>query len=59
MTTLTVTLPAGSLILETEHDPMDANDFLRQYCFGDLPAKDDRFDAVMKIMKEALRANGS
>ena len=48
-TTLRVTLPAGTVILETERDWPECVDFVRQAMFGDLPAKDDRFVKAMKI----------
>lgn len=54
-TILRVTLPAGALILETARDPLDCCDYVRQKLCGDLPAKDERFEAAMKIRADAVR----
>lgn len=56
MTTLRITLPAGALVLETARDPLECCDYVRQKLCGDLPAKDERFEAAMKMQREALRA---
>ena len=41
------------IVLETARDWPEVVDHIRQKWHGDLPAKDERFEAARAIMKEA------
>lgn len=56
MTLIRVTTETHSVVLESARDPLECCDYVRQKLCGDLPAKDERFEAAMKMQREALRA---